>query len=98
VDGHVLVACLENVIVAFDAETGDPAGSFKTPAEIRAAPILAGDLLVLGMRDRRDRLRPRRGASSKPPRYRLKRRHPAARLPYPMDASVLPLARASAAD
>ena len=37
-DGHVLVACLENVIVAFDAETGAPAGSFKTPAEIRAAP------------------------------------------------------------
>ena len=52
VDGHVLVACLENMIVAFDAETGAPAGSFKTPAEIRAAPIRAGDLLVLGMRDR----------------------------------------------
>ena len=51
-DGHVLVACLENVIVAFHAETGAPAGSFKTPAEIRAAPILAGNLLVLGMRDR----------------------------------------------
>jgi len=52
VDGHVLVACLENLIVAFDAETGAPAGGFKTPAEIRAAPIRAGDLLVLGMRDR----------------------------------------------
>ncbi len=52
VDGHVLVACLENVIVAFDAVTGLPAGSFKTPAEIRAAPIPAGTLLVLGMRDR----------------------------------------------
>lgn len=52
VDGHVLVACLENVIVAFDAATGLPAGSFKTPAEIRASPIRAGNLLVLGMRDR----------------------------------------------
>ena len=52
VDGHVLVACLENVVVAFDAQTGLPAGSFKTPVEIRAAPIRAGDLLVLGMRDR----------------------------------------------
>ena len=52
VDGRVLVACLEDVVVAFDAETGAPAGSFKTPAQIRAAPIRAGDLLVLGLRDR----------------------------------------------
>ena len=52
VDGHLLVACLENVIVAFDALTGLPAGSFNTPVEIRAAPVSVGDLLVLGMRDR----------------------------------------------
>ncbi len=52
VDGHVVVACLENVIVGFDAVTGASAGRFQTPAEIRAAPVVAGDLLVLGMRDR----------------------------------------------
>jgi outer membrane protein assembly factor BamB len=52
VDGHVLVACLENQVVAFDAATGAPAGSFKTPAEIRTPPIRAAGFLVLGMRDR----------------------------------------------
>lgn len=51
-DGRVLVACLENQIVALDAATGALIGSLKTPAEIRTAPILAGGLLVLGMRDR----------------------------------------------
>jgi hypothetical protein len=51
-DGHVLVACLENLVVGFDARTGLPVGSFKTPAEIRAAPVTTGQLLVLGMRDR----------------------------------------------
>lgn len=52
VDGHVLVACLENQVVAFRAETGVPAGSFKTPAEIRTPPIQAAGFLVFGMRDR----------------------------------------------
>jgi outer membrane protein assembly factor BamB len=52
VDGRVVVACLENLLVAVDAETGAPAGSFKTPAEIRTPPIVAGGLVVLGMRDR----------------------------------------------
>jgi outer membrane protein assembly factor BamB len=52
VDGHVLLACLENQIVAFDAQTGAPAGGFKTPAEIVTAPIRAASLLVLGLRDR----------------------------------------------
>jgi outer membrane protein assembly factor BamB len=52
VDGHVLVACLENELVAFNAETGARAGSFKTAAEIRTPPIRAGKLVVLGLRDR----------------------------------------------
>lgn len=51
-EGHVLVACLENQVIAFDALTGAPAGGFKTPAEIRAGPIRAARLLVMGMRDR----------------------------------------------
>jgi hypothetical protein len=48
----VLVACLENQLVAFDAVTGTSAGSFSTKAEIRTPPILAGGLIVLGLRDR----------------------------------------------
>lgn len=52
VDGHVVVACLENQVAAFDAQSGAPAGSFKTPAEIRTPPILAGGLVALGLRDR----------------------------------------------
>jgi hypothetical protein len=48
----VLVACLENLVVAADARTGKLEGAFKTPAEIRTPPIQAGGLLVLGMRDR----------------------------------------------
>ena len=32
--------------------TGKPAGRLQTPAEIRAAPLVAGSLLVLGLRDR----------------------------------------------
>jgi outer membrane protein assembly factor BamB len=52
VEGRVLVACLENQIVAFDGVSGATAGSFATPAEIRSAPILAGRLIVIGLRDR----------------------------------------------
>jgi len=52
VDGRILVACLENLVVAVGAESGALEGAFKTPAEIRAPPILAGGLLVLGMRDK----------------------------------------------
>ena len=51
-DGRVLVACLENLVVAVAADTGTVEGAFKTPAEIRAAPIQVGGLLVLGMRDK----------------------------------------------
>jgi outer membrane protein assembly factor BamB len=52
VEGRVVVACLENLLVAFDALTGAKAGTFATPAEIRTPPILAGGLVVLGLRDR----------------------------------------------
>ncbi len=52
VEGRVLVACLENQLVAFEALTGTKAGGFTTPAEIRTPPILAGSLVVLGLRDR----------------------------------------------
>ena len=52
VDGRVVIACLENLLVSVDPDAGTLEGSFKTPAEIRAAPILAGGLLVLGLRDR----------------------------------------------
>jgi outer membrane protein assembly factor BamB len=52
VEGRVLVACLENQVVAFDAASGAKAGSFTTSAEIRTPPILAGSLIVLGLRDR----------------------------------------------
>ena len=52
VEGRVLVACLENQVVAFDAVSGAKAGSFTTTAEIRTPPILAGKLIVLGLRDR----------------------------------------------
>lgn len=49
---YLLVACLENALVAFAPDTGTRAGVFHTPAEIRTPPILAGPLVVLGLRDR----------------------------------------------
>jgi len=52
VEGRVLVACLENQLVVFDAVNGTSEGSFTTTAEIRTPPILAGSLIVLGLRDR----------------------------------------------
>jgi outer membrane protein assembly factor BamB len=52
VGGYVLLACLENELVAFAPETGTKAGRLRTTAEIRTPPILAGGLLVLGLRDR----------------------------------------------
>jgi hypothetical protein len=48
----VLVACLENQIVGFDARTGRPLGGMRTGASIRAAPILVGDHLFVVQRDR----------------------------------------------
>jgi outer membrane protein assembly factor BamB len=49
---YVLVACLENEIVAFARDTGARAGGLRTSAEIRTPPILAGGYLVVGLRDR----------------------------------------------
>lgn len=52
VKGHVMVACLENEIVAFAPETGTSAGTLRTAVEIRTPPIAAGSLIVVGLRDR----------------------------------------------
>jgi outer membrane protein assembly factor BamB len=53
VGGYVLVACLENELVALAPETGTTAGRLRTAAEIRTAPLLApGDFVVVGLRDR----------------------------------------------
>ena len=52
VGDHVLVACLENELVAFASDTGKKAGSLRTSAEIRTPPILAGGYVVVGLRDR----------------------------------------------
>jgi outer membrane protein assembly factor BamB len=50
---HVLLACLENELVAFTPETGKPAGRLRTTAEIRTAPLVVpGGLVVVGLRDR----------------------------------------------
>ena len=49
---YVLVACLENELVAFTPETGGRAGGFRTSAPIQTAPLLTGDLVVIGLRDR----------------------------------------------
>ena len=52
VGDYLLVACLENELVAFARGTGAKAGALRTTAEIRAAPVLAGGFVVLGLRDR----------------------------------------------
>jgi hypothetical protein len=46
------VACLENELVAFAPETGTRTGRLRTAAEIRTPPVLAGGLVVIGLRDR----------------------------------------------
>jgi outer membrane protein assembly factor BamB len=52
VGGYVVVACLENELVAVAPESGRRSGSFRTPAEIRTPPILFGNRIVVGLRDR----------------------------------------------
>jgi outer membrane protein assembly factor BamB len=52
VGGYVLVACLENELVALAPDTGSMAGSFRTSDEIRTPPLLAAGLVVVGLRDR----------------------------------------------
>jgi hypothetical protein len=48
----VLVACLENELVAFDSDTGARTGGLRTSAEIRTPPIVAGGYVIVGLRDR----------------------------------------------
>jgi outer membrane protein assembly factor BamB len=52
VEGYVVVACLENELVAFLPRNGIKAGSFRTRAEIRTAPLVLGNLVLVGLRDR----------------------------------------------
>jgi outer membrane protein assembly factor BamB len=53
VGDYLLLACLENEVVAYTPETGKPAGRLRTAAEIRTAPLLApGGVVALGLRDR----------------------------------------------
>jgi outer membrane protein assembly factor BamB len=52
VASHVMLACLENEIVAVSAQDGRRTGTLRTPAEIRTAPIVVGERIVLGLRDR----------------------------------------------
>jgi outer membrane protein assembly factor BamB len=52
VGDQLLVACLENELVAFSAATGERSGAMRTSAEIRTAPLVVGTVLVLGLRDR----------------------------------------------
>ena len=78
----MLVACLENELVAFAPDTGARAGSLRTSAEIRTPPILAGGFVVVGLRDRSVIAYALPGTS--PPRRRSRRLpplRPAARLP-----------------
>ena len=49
---YLIVACLENELVAIAPETGERAGSMRTSAEIRTPPMIVNDLLVIGLRDR----------------------------------------------
>jgi outer membrane protein assembly factor BamB len=54
VGAYVVLACLENELVAFTPETGKAAGRLRTTDEIRTAPLVApGGFVVIGLR--RDR-------------------------------------------
>ena len=82
VGGHVLVACLENELVAFAPDTGARAGGLRTSAEIRTPPLVAGGYVVVGPpRPLRDRLRAAGGAVA------------AGRRPRPRAAGCPPSAR-----
>ena len=48
----VVVACLESDILGFDGRSGRSLGALKTPAEIRTPPLVIGDRLYVGLRDR----------------------------------------------
>jgi outer membrane protein assembly factor BamB len=50
---YLLLACLENELVAFFPDSGRPAGRMRTTAEIRTPPlVLPGGFVALGLRDR----------------------------------------------
>ena len=48
----VLIACHETYVLGFEAKTGRPLGTLKTPAEIRTPPLLDNGRLYIGLRDR----------------------------------------------
>jgi outer membrane protein assembly factor BamB len=53
VGDYLLLACLENELVAFFPDSGRPAGRLRTTAEIRTSPLVVpGGLVALGLRDR----------------------------------------------
>jgi eukaryotic-like serine/threonine-protein kinase len=52
VRGYVVVVCHENEIVGFTTAAGRPSGSLRTTAEIRTPLLVAGPLIVVGLRDR----------------------------------------------
>lgn len=52
VGSAALVACHEKEVAAFDARTGRALGSATASGEIGAAPLVLGDRLHLGLRDR----------------------------------------------
>jgi outer membrane protein assembly factor BamB len=54
----VIVACYgsrpsENLVLGFDGVTGARLGEMRTPAELQGAPLLAGDRLIMALRDLR---------------------------------------------
>ncbi len=48
----VIVACSESDVVGFSGRTGQSLGSMKTPDEIRTPPLLVGDRLYVGLRNK----------------------------------------------
>jgi len=52
VGSAVVVACLESDILGFDGRSGRRLGALKTPAELRTPPLVIGDHLYVGLRDR----------------------------------------------
>jgi outer membrane protein assembly factor BamB len=83
VGSYVLVACLENELVAFASDTGSKAGRFRTPAEIRTPPLLAGGLVLVGLRDRSVVAYAPPGSAPAPPPAPAGERPPAADPPVP---------------
>jgi outer membrane protein assembly factor BamB len=52
VGSAVMVACYESDVAGFDAETGRHLGALRTPSGLRTPPIVIGDRLYAGLRDR----------------------------------------------